>query len=49
MLKKESSKYEIPHLSQWNFLTKHKTKTIESRKLLIEEFLQKVLSNFEIV
>lgn len=35
----------IPNLETNNWFTNHKTKVIESRKLLIENFLQKVLSS----
>lgn len=36
---------DLPHLSNMNFLTNHKTKEIVKRWLLIEQFLQKVLSS----
>lgn len=41
----KKSNIDLPHLSNLNFLTNHKTKEIEKRKLLIEQFLQKVLSS----
>jgi len=30
---------QLPHLSTWNWLTNHKTKEIEKRKFILEEFL----------
>ena len=38
-MKKIFSDLKFPHLETRNFITNHKTKVIESRKLLIENFL----------
>ena len=38
-MKKLFSDLKFPHLETRNFITNHKTKAIESRKLLIENFL----------
>jgi hypothetical protein len=39
----------MPRLESVNFITNHKTKTIENRKILIENFLQKVLSSEQVI
>ena len=39
------SELKLPELKTLNWFQNHKTKVIENRKLLIENFLQKVLSS----
>lgn len=44
IIKKWKIKVKFPHFSNWNKLFRLKTIIIEQRKLIIEEFLQKLLS-----
>lgn len=44
-IRKFFSELKFPELKTLNWFTNHKTKVIENRKLLIENFLQKVLSS----
>lgn len=38
-IKKYWKNLQVPHLRTYNFFTPHKTKTIEQRKLVIENFI----------
>ncbi len=45
LIKKKYPNIKVPHLSTTNWLSYRKTKIIEGRKILIENFLQQILMN----